>query len=292
MSDALPATLEAALAHARVLGIDRMDAQLLVGAVLQRPRSWLIAHDRDPLPPQAAQRITSLLARCAAGEPVAYLLGEKEFFGLTLAVNPDVLVPRPDTETLVEWALARLPAAATDTARPEVLDLGTGSGAIALAIAHSHPHARVSAVDASPGALRTAADNGARLGLAVRWLAGSWFGPVAGERFDLVVSNPPYIAEGDPHLPALRHEPRSALTAGPDGLDDLRHIVAHAPAHLHPGGWLLLEHGWDQADAVAQLLRDAGFHQVTHRRDLGGHRRCTGGQWGLVAVATHPSVNP
>lgn len=277
MSDALPGTLEAALAHARTLGIDRMDAQLLVGAVLQRPRSWLIAHDRDPLLPQDAQRIASLLARRAEGEPVAYLVGEKEFFGLTLAVNPDVLVPRPDTETLVEWALACLHPAA----QAEVLDLGTGSGAIALAIAHAHPEARVSAVDACPAALRTAADNGARLGLAVRWLTGSWFGPVAGERFDLVVSNPPYIAEGDAHLPALRHEPRSALTAGPDGLDDLRQIVAQAPHHLRPGGWLLLEHGWDQADAVAQLLRDAGFDQVAHRLDLGGHRRCTGGQWAL-----------
>lgn len=283
MSDALPRTVEDALTHAHVLGVDRLDAQLLVGAVLDRPRSWLIAHDRDPLSADAAQRIATLIARRAAGEPVAYLLGEKEFFGLTLAVNPDVLVPRPDTETLVEWALTLLPS----DAPADVLDLGTGSGAIALAIRHHRARAQVSAVDASAGALQTAADNGARLNLPVRWLAGSWFAPVGGERFDLVVSNPPYIAEDDAHLPALRHEPRSALTAGPDGLDDLRAIVAQAPGHLKPGGWLLLEHGWDQADAVAQLLTDKGFHEVSHRLDLGGHRRCTGGQWPGLSP-THP----
>jgi release factor glutamine methyltransferase len=278
-----PTSIDDALQLARRLGVDRLDAHLLVGAVLQQPRSWLLAHDRDPLPLDAAERISTLLQRRAAGEPAAYLLGHKEFFGLTLAVNPEVLVPRPDTETLVNWALEVLALHPTTDAPPRVLDLGTGSGAIALAVAHSHPAAQVTAVDASEGALRTARLNGERLGLSVNWRLGSWFEAVAGERFDLILSNPPYIAEHDPHLPDLRFEPRSALTAGADGLDDLRTIIQQAPAHLTPGGWLLLEHGWDQAEAVAQLLRDRGFLGVDHRHDLGGHARCTGAQWsGLV----------
>jgi release factor glutamine methyltransferase len=292
----LPTSIEDALQRARRLGVDRLDAQLLVGAVLQQPRSWLLAHDRDPLPTGAAARIHALLQRRAAGEPTAYLLGHKEFFGLTLAVNPDVLVPRPDTETLVHWALDVLAQLSSHTAAPRVLDLGTGSGAIALAVAHTHPQAQVTAVDASEGALRTARLNGERLGLTVAWRLGSWFEPVAGERFNLILSNPPYIAEHDPHLPDLRFEPRSALTAGADGLDDLRAIIQQAPAHLNPGGWLLLEHGWDQADAVAQLLRDRGFLGVDHRHDLGGHVRCTGAQWqgagGIVVGAGQPSGNP
>lgn len=278
-----PTSIDDALQLARRLGVDRLDAHLLVGAVLQQPRSWLLAHDRDPLPLDAAERISTLLQRRAAGEPAAYLLGHKEFFGLTLAVNPEVLVPRPDTETLVNWALEVLALHPTTDAPPRVLDLGTGSGAIALAVAHTHPAAQVTAVDASEGALRTARLNGERLGLSVNWRLGSWFEAVAGERFDLILSNPPYIAEHDPHLPELRFEPRSALTAGADGLDDLRTIIQQAPAHLNPGGWLLLEHGWDQAEAVAQLLRDRGFLGVDHRLDLGGHARCTGAQWsGLV----------
>jgi release factor glutamine methyltransferase len=278
-----PTSIDDALQLARRLGVDRLDAHLLVGAVLQQPRSWLLAHDRDPLPPDAAERISDLLQRRAAGEPAAYLLGHKEFFGLTLAVNPEVLVPRPDTETLVNWALEVLALHPTTDAPPRVLDLGTGSGAIALAVAHTHPPAQVTAVDASEGALRTARLNGERLELSVRWRLGSWFEAVAGERFNLVLSNPPYIAEHDPHLPDLRFEPRSALTAGADGLDDLRTIIQQAPAHLTPGGWLLLEHGWDQAEAVAQLLHDRGFLGVDHRHDLGGHARCTGAQWsGLV----------
>ena len=237
------------------------------------------------MPLEQAQAIAALLRRRAEGEPCAYLLGHKEFFGLTLAVNPGVLVPRPDTETLVQWALDTLAARAKHAAvaPAQVLDLGTGSGAIALAIARHHPEASVSAVDASEAALRTARLNGERLGLNVQWQLGSWFQPVAGQRFDCIVSNPPYIAEHDAHLPALRFEPLSALTAGPDGLDDLRHIVAQAPEHLRDGGWLLLEHGWDQGDAVAQLLRDRGFLEVAHRHDLGEHVRCTGGRWAKLA---------
>ena len=282
----LPTSIDDALQRARRLGVDRLDAHLLVGAVLQQPRSWLLAHDRDPLPLDAAERISALLQRRAAGEPAAYLLGHKEFFGLTLAVNPDVLVPRPDTETLVHWALEVLAQTPSHTAAPRVLDLGTGSGAIALAVAHTNPQAQVTAVDASEGALRIARLNGERLGLAVAWRLGSWFDPVAGERFDLILSNPPYIAEHDPHLPDLRFEPRSALTAGADGLSDLRRIIDQAPEHLQTGGWLLLEHGWDQADAVAQLLRDRGFLGVAHRHDLGGHARCTGAQWAPCRAGT------
>ena len=211
----------------------------------------------------------------AEGEPAAYLLGEKEFFGLSLRVTPDTLIPRPDTETLVHWALEHLP---TDQPR-RVLDLGTGSGAIALALAHERPQADVTAVDASAGALQVALDNATALGLRLRGRLGSWFAPVAGERFDLIVSNPPYIAEGDPHMTALRFEPESALTAGPDGLDDLRHIIEQAPRHLVPGGWLLLEHGFDQANAVMQLLQNRGFTEVSTRFDLGPQARCTGGRF-------------
>ncbi|HET8693331.1 MAG TPA: HemK/PrmC family methyltransferase, partial [Aquabacterium sp.] len=172
------------------------------------------------------------------------------------------------------WALEHTPID-----RPcDVLDLGTGSGAIALAIAHQRPLASVTAVDASAAALETARLNAERLGVSVRFYLGSWLAPVGSDRFDLIVSNPPYIAEGDAHLPALKHEPITALTSGPDGLDDIRHIVTQAKTHLRPGGWLLLEHGFDQAGAVSQLLKQAGYDQVTTRRDLGGQNRCTGGQ--------------
>lgn len=269
-----PATVAEALSMARAQGVDRLDAQILLGALLRQPRSWLLAHDTDPLPAEAASRFTELAARRARGEPVAYLVGDKEFYGLSLRVAPGVLVPRPDTETLVDWALDVLPP----DPPTHVLDLGTGSGAIALAIRSRRPHARLTAVDASPEALAIAQDNARRLGLPLELLGGSWFEPVGTRRFDLIVSNPPYIAEGDPHLPALRFEPRQALTAGADGLDDLRRIVAGAPAHLVPGGWLLLEHGYDQAPAVQALLGQAGFTEVSTRHDLAGQPRCTGGR--------------
>lgn len=271
---ALPASVAQAMAQARAQGLDRLDAQMLLCALLAQPRSWLLAHDTDPLPLDTAARFTDLVARRAAGEPVAYLLGDKEFYGLSLRVGPGVLVPRPDTETLVDWALDVLPA----DPPTRVLDLGTGSGAIALAIRSRRPHASLTAVDASPEALAIAADNARQLQLPLELIQGSWFGPLGTRRFGLIVSNPPYIAEGDPHLPALRFEPRQALTAGPDGLDDLRLITAQAGAHLEPGGWLLLEHGYDQADAVQALLRAAGFTAVGTRHDLAGQPRCTGGQ--------------
>jgi len=262
----------ALLEAARSAGIDRLDAQLLLAAVLGRPRTWLLAHDDFRLPDEAETRWRALLARRAAGEPLAYLLGEKEFHGLAFEVSPAVLVPRPDTETLVGWALELLPTNQAATA----VDLGTGSGAIALALASSRPHARITGVDASESALAVARRNGQRHGLAVRWLAGDWFDRLTGERFGLIVSNPPYIAEGDPHLAALQHEPIRALSSGTDGLDALRHIVAVAPKHLEPGGWLLLEHGHDQANSVCALLAQAGLSEPQTRRDLAGTPRCSG----------------
>ena len=269
-------TLGAALRQLQTGGLPRLEAQMLLLHALGQPpqaRAWLLAHDDAALPADAATRLHALATRRLAGEPMAYLTGEKHFHGLRLQVDARVLDPRDDTETLVDWALALLPA---DAPR-RVLDLGTGSGAIALAIAHARPQARVTAVDASADALTVALANAGQLGLAVTLHHGDWLAPVAGERFDLIVSNPPYIAEGDAHLPALAHEPRSALVSGADGLDDLRRIVATAPAHLAPGGWLLLEHGWDQAAAVRALLTDAGFTQVQSRRDLAGIERCSGG---------------
>jgi len=287
VSDPALPTVAALLTQAHKAGLDRLDAHLLLGAVLGRSRSWLIAHDTDPVPAHDAARFSDWAARRADGEPVAYLLGEKEFHGLPLQVGPGVLVPRPDTETLVDWALELI----APDAPWRVLDLGTGSGAIALAVAHARPSSAVTAVDASPVALQTAQTNAQRLGLNLRGLEGSWLAPVSGECFDLILSNPPYIAEGDPHLPALRHEPIEALTAGPDGLDDLRVIVRDAPAHLTAGGWLLLEHGHDQGAAVRDLLQAAGFDIVSTRRDLGMQERCTGGRWPGVAKRHQPPAS-
>ncbi len=269
-------TLGTALRQLQTDGLPRLEAQMLLLHALGQPpqaRAWLLAHDDDALPADAATRLHALATRRLAGEPMAYLTGEKHFHGLRLRVDARVLDPRDDTETLVDWALALLPP---DAPR-RVLDLGTGSGAIALAIAHARPRARVTATDASADALAVARANAGRLGLALELRHGDWLAPLADERFDLIVSNPPYIAEGDAHLPALAHEPRGALVSGADGLDDLRRIVATAPAHLAPGGWLLLEHGWDQAAAVRALLTDAGFTQVQSRRDLAGIERCSGG---------------
>ena len=277
-----PPTIAQALQALTAAGLPRLEAQMLLLHVLDQPtraRAWLLTHDGEPLPAAAAQRLAALAERRRAGEPIAYLVGQKAFHGLTLQVDARVLDPRDDTETLVDWALDLLPLATAAAASATVLDLGTGSGAIALAVAQQRPHARVTAVDASADALAVAGANAQRLGLPVAMRHGSWFAPVAGERFDLILSNPPYIAEGDAHLSALAHEPRQALVSGADGLDDLRHIIAHAPAHLRAGGWLLLEHGWDQADAVRALLNTAGFAQVQSRPDLAGVPRCSGGRW-------------
>lgn len=266
-----------ALRGAAAAGVERLDAQLLLLQALGRPatdRAWLLAHDDEVIAPQAVQAFQAFCTRRADGEPLAYIVGRKEFFGLDLRVDPRVLVPRPDTETVAEWALEVL----AGRSAPRVVDLGTGSGAIALAIAHRRPDARVEAVDASADALTIASGNALRLSLPVHFAQGHWLEGSAGP-YDLIVSNPPYVAEGDEHLPALRHEPRQALVAGADGLDDLRAIVEQAPARLAADGWLLLEHGWDQAAAVQGLLQAAGFADVTTRRDLAGIGRCTGGRW-------------
>lgn len=280
---AAPSTVAQALAAAMALGIDRLDAQLLLLHALGRPvndRAWLLAHDTDPFPGEAWPAFARQLSRRTAGEPIAYLLGEKEFHGLQLQVDARVLVPRPDTETLVEWALACL-ASPESRPAPRVLDLGTGSGAIALALQHARPDAQVDAVDASADALAVARANAQRLGLPVRFTESSWLDGAA-DGYAVIASNPPYIAAGDPHLPALRHEPTRALVAGADGLDDIRQIVRDAPAHLADGGWLLLEHGHDQAEAVRRLLAERGFAEVQSRDDLAGIARCSGGIWRTV----------
>jgi release factor glutamine methyltransferase len=261
-----------ALTAARALGVARLDAQWLLEHWLGRPRAWLLAHDDIELTDAQAAGLQAGLARRAAGEPLAYIVGEREFRGLALRVTPAVLVPRPETELLVDWALEHLPA----DAALDVVDLGTGSGAIALALQRERPRARVLATDASADALAVARGNAQRLALPVQFVQGNWWAPLHGRRFALAVSNPPYVAGDDPHLDALAHEPRGALTPEGDGLDALRRIVHGAPAHLLPGAWLLLEHGHDQAAAVRQLLLGAGFEAVQTRRDLAGLARCTG----------------
>lgn len=247
----------------------RLDAELLLAHALDAPRSRLRGAPETRAAPAAVARFDALVARRAAGEPLAYLVGHREFWSLEIEVGPAVLVPRPETETLVGEALSRLPSDLALT----VLDLGTGSGAIAIALAHERPRCQVAAVDCSTAALTIAARNVARHAVAVELLAGRWFAPVAGRCFDLVVANPPYIAVGDPHLAALAHEPQQALIAGADGLDDLRAIIAAAPAHLTPGGHLLLEHGADQGPAVRQLLERAGFGGVRTATDGAGLAR-------------------
>ena len=273
-----PLALADALQQAGARGLGRLDAQLLLLHALGRDphdRAWLLAHDTDRMDATAAAHFASACDRRLRGEPVAYILGHKEFFGLDLAVDARVLVPRPDTETLVQWALDCMRQGAS------VIDLGTGSGAIALALQHARPDAQITAVDRSADALAVAQANAARLGLGVRFRQGDWLQGMHGH-FDLVVSNPPYIALADPHLPALAHEPIEALVAGTDGLDDLRTIIAQAGAHLVPGGWLLLEHGHDQAEPVTRLLAHAGLVRVQSRPDLAGVARCSGGQWPIA----------
>lgn len=272
-------TLADALRDAQTQGLARLDAQmLLLMALAHDPhdRAWLLAHDGDVLSPDAASRFRSGVLERLAGVPMAYLTGEQAFFGLTLQVDRRVLVPRPDTEILVEWALTLMDDLPAPT---QVLDLGTGSGAVALAMKSQRLVASVWATDVSEDALTVARANAARLGLTVHFAPGSWLDAVPGQRFHLIVSNPPYIAEGDPHLPALAHEPLRALTAGMDGLDDIRSVVGGAPSALHPGGWLLLEHGHDQAERVRDLLQAHGFDAVGSRNDLAGIARCTGGRW-------------
>ncbi|MDQ7988984.1 MAG: peptide chain release factor N(5)-glutamine methyltransferase [Candidatus Dactylopiibacterium sp.] len=270
----LPATLGEALARARGR-IAQGDARILLREASGAGLAQLVAFPERALPPEAAARFLAWLARREAGEPVAHLLGEREFYGRRFRVSAATLIPRPDTELLVTLACERLAA----LAEPAVLDLGTGSGAIAISIALECPGARVSAVDFSAEALAVARANASALGARVTCLHGSWFAPVGAARYACIVSNPPYIAAADPHLAQgdLRFEPLTALASGVDGLDDIRHIVAGAAAHLAPRGWLLLEHGHDQAAAVRRLLDAQGYAGVASWRDLAGIERVTGG---------------
>ncbi|MDR3416457.1 MAG: peptide chain release factor N(5)-glutamine methyltransferase [Nevskia sp.] len=260
----------------RACGDDaRLEAEVLLGHLLACNRAGLVVRADDALDAHTALRYAALVERRVRGEPVAYLTGQREFWSLPLQVSPAVLIPRPDTELLVEWALQRLRGIDT----PVIADLGTGSGAIALALASELPQARVVATDASEAALEQARHNAAVLGLQrVEFRPGDWFEPLAEERFDLILSNPPYVADADPHLAELRYEPRRALVAGADGLDALRRIAAGARAHLRPRGALLLEHGSGQGEAVRELLREHGFDAVETRRDLAGHERASGGE--------------
>lgn len=280
------ATLAAALHQAQQQGIARIDAQMLMLMALGRDaldRAWLIAHSTDPLPLACAQRFAAYVEQRRLGMPTAYIRGQQEFFGLMLHVDPRVLVPRPETETLVQWALDLLASPAYHAAPARVLDLGTGSGAIALAIKAQQPRTQVHASDASAAALTLAKANANQLQLWVDFHCGHWLDAVPAQRFDLIVSNPPYIAQDDPHLAALHHEPSSALHSGPDGLDDLTHIINHAHTALAPAGWLLLEHGYHQASAVRALLAHAQFNQISTRCDLAGIERCTTGQYTGIA---------
>ncbi|WP_342115883.1 peptide chain release factor N(5)-glutamine methyltransferase [Pseudoduganella sp. OTU4001] len=254
--------------------MDPVDQRILVCHALGISRTALITQSERALEADEAARVAALLQRRADGEPVAYIVGQREFFGLEFETTPAVLIPRPDTELLVELALERLPP------RGKVLDMGTGSGAIAVAIAHSRPDAEVTALDVSQEALAVASRNALRNGARVRFLHSDWYGAVAGEQFDLIVSNPPYIADGDRHLSEgdLRFEPSGALTDFADGLNALRTIIAGAPGRLAPGSWLLMEHGYDQAAAVRGLLSSAGYTDVQSWQDLPGIERVSGGR--------------
>ena len=275
MSDAVAAELSLAALMAQS-GLPPLEARMLLERVLGKTRAWLIAHAEDAAGAEAAQAFAALAGRRRQGEPVAYILGVREFYGLEFGVTPAVLIPRPETELLVELALARI---ARD-APARVLDLGTGSGAVAVALAHERPQARLTAVDVDYATLSVARANAKRHGASVRFFCGDWFGALAGESFDLIVSNPPYIAAADPHLAAgdLRYEPQRALVGGVDGLDGIRAIVARARAHLLPGAWLLFEHGYDQAEACRTLLQAQGYAEVQSWPDLAGIPRVSGGR--------------
>jgi release factor glutamine methyltransferase len=251
-------------------GLDAREARLLLAAATGFSEASVLAFPERDLPDDVLLSFKAMSERRSLGEPVAYILGRKEFYGIELLVNPAVLIPRPETELLVDLALQR------DFSK--AVDLGTGSGAIALAVKRNRARAGVLAVEASAAGLQVAKRNAVKLGLEVEFRHGRWFEPVAGERFDLIVSNPPYVATGDPHLAELRYEPAAALVSGSDGLDAIREIVRQAPAHLVDGGWLLLEHGMGQDAAVRDLLGNAGLESVTTWPDLAGIARVTGGR--------------
>ena len=271
------ADVRAALAAATARTGERIDAELLLLHLIKQPRSWLIGHADEVLAPALAARYSELIDRRVAGEPVAYLTGRRGFWTLDLEVTPDTLIPRPETELLVEVALERLP----QDVPCSVADLGTGSGAVALAIALERPLSRMVATDASVQALAVAQRNAARHAIGnVAFVQGDWLEPLMEQRFHLIVSNPPYIEADDPHLVNgdLRFEPVSALASGRDGLDDIRKIVSDARAHLHPGGWLLIEHGWNQGAAVRLLFAAAGYAGVFTEPDLEARERVSGGR--------------
>lgn len=272
----MPDVRGALAAATRRLG-ERLDAELLLLHVIGKPRSWLFAHIDDALEMDVQTAFSALVERRAGGEPLAYITGRQGFWSLELEVTPATLIPRPETELLVELALARLPR----NAACHVADLGTGSGAIALAIASERPQARIVATDASAAALAVARRNAQRLGIGnVAFAHGDWLAPLAGQRFALIVSNPPYIEADDPHLAQgdLRFEPTTALASGADGLDAIRRIVHAAPAHLDPGSWLLFEHGWNQGEAARALLAGAGYTEVFTAQDLERRDRVSGGR--------------
>lgn len=267
---------QAQAAIAAVSDSPRLDAELLLGDLLGCDRAQLFLRSDEVLPAAQRAAFDARVHRRAAGEPVAYLIGHQGFWTLDLQVTPEVLVPRPETELLVEWALQLLP----EQGLLRLADLGTGSGALALALAAARPRAQVVASDLSAPALAVARGNAARLQLPAEFRAGSWWEAyAANERFDLVVANPPYIARDDPHLAALRHEPLQALSDGADGLQALRAIINGAPPHLHAGAWLLVEHGYDQGEAVRALFAAAGFTAIETRRDLEARERASGGRW-------------
>ena len=255
----------------------KRDAEILLGLVAGRSRTWLMAHNDATLTPEQLDRLEILLSRRQAGEPIAYLTGEREFWSLSLHVSPATLIPRPDTECLVEQALGLVPDAQAD-----VLDLGTGTGAIALALASERPGWRVTGIDLQPEAVALARENARRLGLErVVFETGDWYKSLPEKRYSLIVSNPPYIDRGDPHLERgdVRYEPRSALVADMSGLADLETIILGAGAHLLPGGWLAVEHGWRQGEPVRALFTEAGFDRIATCRDYGGNDRVSMGQW-------------
>lgn len=281
----MPATLDTTLRQGTnllgaALNLDpresRLEAQILLCHAMQQPRAYLAAHDRDPILPEQAAAFATLLQRRLHGEPIAYILGEREFYSLNFKVTPAVLIPRPETELLVELALERLPAGRS----VRVLDLGTGSGAVAVTLALHRPQAEVVAVDQSATSLEVARENAQQLGTGnLHLIQSDWYSALDEEKFDLIVSNPPYIAVADPHLTQgdVRFEPPAALASGADGLDDIRAIIRDAASHLKPGGWLLFEHGYDQAVACRELLVQAGFEQVASAADLAGIERVSYG---------------
>ncbi len=276
MSETIRSALQESIYKLSSISDDpRLEATALLAHCLQQPRSYLFAHDDEDLPRKASKAFAKLIKRRCKGEPYAYVIGQREFWSLELEVNPHVLIPRPDTECLVEAALKHIP--------PElpclVADLGTGSGAIAVAIAKERPKARLMATDISSAALKVAKANGDRLAPSrIEFRKGDWLDCLSGERFDVIVSNPPYVAVRDPHLADLPYEPKKALVAGADGLDELSRLIPDAPDHLRKGGWLLVEHGSDQGEQVRELFQQSGFSNITTRFDLGGNERVTQGQ--------------